>query len=59
MEYLNGGPLGLAPALPTKIRLDWKCLQDRNTLAYLTAESKTFYKIATRYRKISDDWMMV
>jgi len=34
-EHLKGATLWLAPALPAKIKLEWKGLPGTNTLAYL------------------------
>jgi len=34
VEHLKGSSIGLAPALPTNLRLGWKFLPGTNTLAY-------------------------
>jgi hypothetical protein len=51
MEHLKGSSMGLAPALPTNIRLGWKSLQGTNTLAYyedsLLTAVKSFITFAT------------
>jgi hypothetical protein len=54
MEHLKGSSIGLAPALPTNIRLDWKSLTGTNTLAYchyLFYGRKKFYNIGPWWSK--------
>jgi len=44
VEHLKVAPLGLAPALPTNIRLGWKGLPGTNALAYYEKSQFTAVK---------------
>jgi hypothetical protein len=41
MDYLERAPIKYAPGFGSNIRLSWKVLREKNTLAYLSGASET------------------